>query len=40
MSDQNLELVIRKYALQNAVQHNGSANPNRDVTTKIRPNTP
>ena len=23
----NLELVIRKYALQNAVQHNGSANP-------------
>ncbi|MGD0816868.1 MAG: glutamate--tRNA ligase [Methanomassiliicoccales archaeon] len=27
MSDQNLELVIRKYALQNAVQHNGSANP-------------
>src|SRR5665647_358601 len=27
MSDMNLELVIRKYALQNAVQHNGSANP-------------
>ena len=27
MSDMNLEIVIRKYALQNAVQHNGTANP-------------